>query len=73
MAMFVTVPCSMGMRMRMRRIDPMHRLRLLDRLNIRQIYSNCLAIASHEHTLQLLVRRSIDLLMRHYIHRQHNF
>lgn len=45
----------MSMRMRMRRINPMHRLRLLDGLNIRQVHSNGLAIASHEHALELLV------------------
>src|SRR5262245_21361471 len=45
-------------------IDPQHRLRLLDRLDV-EIDRDRLAVAAHQHAFQYLVAAGIDLLMRH--------
>lgn len=49
----------------MRRINPLDTLRILDGHYIRQVHRNGLPVASHQHTLQLLVLFGIDLLVRH--------
>ena len=51
--------------MGMCRINPLDAFRHLDRLDIRQIDSNRLIVASNQYALQRLILVSIDLLMRH--------
>src|SRR5690242_20343322 len=51
-------------RMAMHGIDPEHRLRLLDRLDI-EIDGHRLSVGAHQHAFQDLVRTGIDLLVRH--------
>ena len=59
----VTVGFSALSRMFVDRIDPVDGLRFLHRLNI-QVHYHRLIVATHQHTLQRLVCRRIDLLMR---------
>lgn len=47
----------------MRRVYPLDRLRLLNRLQVREINSNRLAVASHQDTFQLFVGQGIDFLV----------
>lgn len=57
--------------MGMCRINPLDSFRHLHRLDIRQVDSNGLVIASHQNALQGLVLISINLLMRHI--RRHKY
>src|SRR5690349_17479414 len=45
-------------------IDPQHRLRLLDRLDV-EIDGDGLAVAAHQHAFQHFVAAGVDLLVRH--------
>src|SRR5689334_22808695 len=51
-------------RIAMNRIDPQHRFRLFDRLDI-EIDCDRLAIAADQNAFQYFVAASVDLLMRH--------
>jgi hypothetical protein len=45
-------------------IDPLHRLGLLDRLDV-EVHRDRLAVAAAEHALERLVGAGVDLLVRH--------
>ena len=55
----------------MRGIHPPDALWLFDHLQIRQVDGNGLAVAPHQHTLELLVFPRVDLLVRHV--RRHEY
>lgn len=49
----------------MRRVDPFHRRRLLNRLDARQVDGHGLGVAAHEDAFEDLVGTGVDLLVRH--------